>query len=57
VEKDGSLANISILRGVSTLLDEEVLRVVKLMPKWKAGEQKGKAIRSRYTMSITFSLE
>ena len=56
VEKDGSLTNLKILRSVSPALDEEVLRVVKLMPKWKPAEQKGKTVRAQYTMPITFSL-
>jgi len=56
VEKDGSLTNFAILRGVDRLLDEEVLRVVKLMPKWISGEQRGKPVRVQYNMPITFTL-
>jgi len=57
VDIDGSLTDLKILRGKSPILDEEALRVVKLMPKWKAGEQKGKVVRVQYQMPITFSLE
>ena len=57
VEADGSLTNFSILRSVHPLLDEEALRVVKLMPKWKSGEQMGKPVRVQYQFPITFSLD
>ena len=57
VEEDGSLTDIQILKSVSPILDEEVLRIVRLMPKWKPAEQKGKPVRRKQTMPITFSLE
>jgi len=57
VETDGSLTNFKILRGVMPLLDEEALRVAKLMPKWKPAEQRGKPVRASYNMPIIFSLE
>jgi len=56
VEVDGSLSNIKILRSVHPLLDAEAIRVVKLMPNWKAGKQRGKAVRVQYHLPITFIL-
>jgi protein TonB len=56
VEPDGRLTNFTILRGRAPSLDEEALRVAKLMPKWKAGKQRGKTVRVRYQMPITFTL-
>ena len=44
VEKDGSLSNIKISKGVSPAIDEEALRVVKLMPRWYPGIQHGKPV-------------
>jgi protein TonB len=56
VEPDGRLTNFTVLRGKAPSLDEEALRVAKLMPKWKAGKQRGKAVRVQYQMPITFTL-
>jgi protein TonB len=56
VEPDGRLTNFKVLRGRAPSLDEEALRVAKLMPKWKAGKQRGKAVRVQYQMPITFTL-
>jgi protein TonB len=56
VEPDGRLTNFTILRGVAPALDEEALRVVKMMPKWKPGKQRGKAVRVQYQLPITFTL-
>jgi protein TonB len=56
VEPDGSLSHLTVLRGNSPLLNEEALRVARLMPKWKPGKQRGKPVRVQYNMPITFSL-
>ena len=56
VEPDGKLSNFKVARGAAPALDEEALRVAKLMPKWKPGKQRGKEVRVRYTMPITFTL-
>jgi len=56
VEPDGRLSHFEVVRGAAPALDEEALRVAKLMPKWKAGKQRGKEVRVRYTMPITFTL-
>lgn len=56
VEKDGSLSNIEVLRGVSVELDREAKRVIRSMPKWKPGEQQGKVVRCRMRLPVTFTL-
>jgi periplasmic protein TonB len=56
VEKDGSLTNIKVKRGIGGGCDEECLRVVKLMPKWKPGKQNGKEVRVQYMLPIKFIL-
>lgn len=55
VEKDGSVGKPEVIRGIGGGCDEEVVRVVKLMPKWKPGRQKGK-VPVRYTLPVTFNL-
>ena len=57
VEPDGSLSDIELVRKVAPELDEEVLRVVKAMPKWIPASQNNKPIRAKFTMPITFISE
>jgi periplasmic protein TonB len=54
VEKDGSVNNVKILRGIGYGCDEEVIRVVKAMPKWKPGEKGGKPVRVQYSLPVKF---
>ncbi len=56
VNVDGSIVDIKVIRGVDRSLDNEALRVVKLMPKWKPGRINGKAVRVKYTLPISFKL-
>lgn len=56
VEPDGSITNIAVERGVSNDLDKEAKRVVRKMPKWSAGEAKGKKVRTRCRLPINFTL-
>jgi TonB family C-terminal domain len=56
VEEDGSISNISIVRGIDPELDAEAVRLVRSMPKWNPGKQKGKAVRVKYTLPVAFSL-
>lgn len=56
VEKDGSISNVAILRGIGGGCDEEAIRVVKAMPKWKPGRQNGKEVRVQFNMPIHFKL-
>ena len=57
VEKDGTIDNIEIVKGISKILDEEVIRVVKAMPKWKPGIQNGRIVKSYFTLPTSFKLE
>ena len=57
VEPDGSLSDIELVRKVDPVLDEEVLRVVKAMPKWIPASHNNKPIRAKFTMPITFRSE
>lgn len=57
VEKDGRIGQVNVLRSVCQSLDEEAIRVVKGMPKWKAGENNGQKCRSFFQLPITFSLQ
>ena len=56
VEPDGSLSDFKVLRGIGHGCDEEALRVVKSMPKWKPGMQRGKAVRVQYLVPVNFML-
>jgi len=54
VEKDGRVAEVEIRMGKYELLNNEAIRVVKMMPNWKPGTNRGKKVRTRYTLPITF---
>ncbi len=56
VTKNGSVANAKIARGVAPSLDQEALRVINSLPKWKPGTQRGKAVNVSYTVPINFEL-
>jgi protein TonB len=56
VEKDGSITNVKVDRGVSVDIDKEAKRVVKNMPKWKPAETKGRVVRYRCRLPINFQL-
>ena len=56
VEKDGSISNVTLVRGIYQSLDEEAARVIKKSPKWRPGIQNGRAVRVRYNMPISFAL-
>ena len=57
VEKDGQISNARVLRGVDEELDKEALRVVKEMPKWNPGKEKGKAVKVQYNLPVAFKLD
>ena len=54
VEKDGSIDEVEIRMGRHKILNDEAIRVVKKMPNWKPGSNKGKKVRVRYTLPMTF---
>jgi protein TonB len=56
VEKDGSISDVKVLRGIGGGCDEEAMRVVKSMPKWKPGKQRGQPVRVYFTLPIEFKL-
>ena len=56
VEKDGSVSNVNILKGIGGECDEEALRVVKEMPRWTPGLYKGKPARVLFNIPIYFKL-
>ncbi|MDY0015078.1 MAG: energy transducer TonB [Bacteroidales bacterium] len=57
VERDGSITNVSIYRGKGQILNNEALRVVKSMPKWNPGKQRGKNVRAIFKLPIVFQLQ
>jgi len=57
VNQDGSIVDPVVVRGVDSHLDKEALRVIQMMPKWKPGKQRGKAVRVKYTVPVMFRLQ
>ncbi len=57
VNKDGSIVDPKVLRAVDPSLDKEAMRVVQSMPKWTPGRQRGKNVRVRFTLPVTFRLQ
>ena len=57
VERDGSITDVRVARGVDPYLDKEAVRVVKSMPKWIPGKQNGKAVRVKFTVPVMFRLQ
>ena len=57
VNRDGSIVDAKVLRGVDPYLDKEAIRVSSSMPKWKPGMQRGKAVRVKYTVPVMFRLQ
>ncbi|MEJ8803582.1 energy transducer TonB [Pontibacter sp. H249] len=56
VTKSGDISDVEIIKGLGYGTDEEAVRVVKAMPKWKPGKQNGRLVAVRYTLPIRFSL-
>ena len=57
VNRDGSIVDPVVMRGVDPYLDKEALRVISMMPKWKPGKQRGKEVRVKYTVPVMFRLQ
>ena len=58
VNKDGSIVDVEVVRsGGDASLDKEAVRVIKSMPKWKPGKQRGKPVRVKYTVPVNFKLQ
>lgn len=56
VGKDGSISDVKILRSPDDILSKEAIRVVKLMPPWKAGKQNNTAVRVQFSLPVRFTL-
>jgi protein TonB len=56
VDKDGKIKDVKVLRGIGGGCDEEAVRVVKNMPTWKPGKQRGKPVSVQYNLPIRFTL-
>lgn len=56
IEKDGSVSNVKILRGIGGGCEEAAVEMIKNMPKWKPGKQRGKPVRFQFTLPIKFEL-
>ena len=57
VEPDGSVSHVNVMRSLGGGCDEEAMRVVKAMPKWKPGKQRGKPVRVSYILPVNFKLQ
>ncbi|QNR22866.1 energy transducer TonB [Croceimicrobium hydrocarbonivorans] len=57
IEKDGSISNVQVVRGVDKLLDDEAVRVVKKLPKLTPAKQRGKPVRMNFTLPINAKLQ
>ncbi|MCA1757643.1 MAG: energy transducer TonB [Bacteroidales bacterium] len=57
VEPDGSVSNVSIMRGVDPALDNEAIKVVQSSPKWAPGKQRGAPVRVRFSITVNFQLQ
>lgn len=57
VEKDGSIRDIEVIRGVDPSLDKEAIRVLSGMPDWTPGKQRGQDVAVKYTVPVTFRLQ
>lgn len=57
VERDGSITDVQVVRGVDPWLDKEAVRVLLTMPKWNPGIQNGAPVRVKYTCPVTFRLQ
>ena len=57
VNVDGSISDVKVIKSVDPSLDKEAIRVLKSMPKWVPGKQKGKVVKVKYTLPVTFRLK
>lgn len=56
VDKNGDISDLKVEKGIGAGCDKEALRVMKLMPKWKPGKQRGRAVNVQYRMAISYTL-
>jgi TonB family protein len=56
VNRDGSIQDVRIIRGIGAGCDEEAIRIIQASPQWKPGKKKGKPVRSKFNVAIVFKL-
>lgn len=56
INRDGSITDVKAIKGIGAGCDEEAVRVVQSAPPWNPGKQRGKPVRQRYVVPITFKL-
>lgn len=57
IEKDGSISNVEVIKGVDKFIDKEAMKVVNSMPKWNAGKQLNKPVRVSFVLPLDFKLD
>ena len=57
VDKDGSVAEVTIVKPVHKLFNDEAVRLIRKMPKWEPGMKDGSPVRCRYLLPVNFSLQ
>jgi periplasmic protein TonB len=55
VERDGSVSNVKVVKGVDKLLDDEAIKALEGSPKWTPGLQRGRPVRVRFTINLVFA--
>lgn len=56
VEKSGAISNISVAESINPVIDNEAVRVIRRMPKWRPGKEKGKVVRVKVMIPIIFKI-
>jgi protein TonB len=56
IDKDGSISDVRAVKGIGAGCDEEAVRILQAAPKWKPGKQRGKPVKQRMVLPITFKL-
>jgi protein TonB len=56
VERDGSVSNVKVVKGVNKLLDDEAIKAIEASPKWNPGLQRGRPVRVRFSIFLNFTL-
>ena len=57
INEDGSISDVKVLRSLTPELDEVAVKIVKDMPRWNPGKQNGKAVKTKYTVPVSFRTE
>jgi protein TonB len=56
IDKDGSIKDVKIVRGVHPSLDKESIRVIESMPRWTPGKVKGEPVKTKFTLPVAFKI-